>query len=154
MDKGVGSVSDAVVRRATAADLPELVEMALDMHRQTGFSVFSVNRDKVEWYLRDLLENAFVVVGPGRGFFSGDVSSSWFSEDLCGWHKILYFYPKYRGRRLGVRFLRLFEDWAVARGARFIVIAVSSGVDVGRTGKLFEHRGYTCLGGVYRKECI
>jgi GNAT superfamily N-acetyltransferase len=143
-----------MIRRATLADLPELMEMARDMHRTTEFSAFSLHVDKLERYLRGVLQDAFVVLSPGRGFFAGDVGPLWFSEELCAWDRILYVYPQHRGKMLGVRFISLFEAWAKDQGARAVIIAVSSGVDVARTGKLFEHRGYSCLGGVYRKECI
>ena len=143
-----------MIRRATVADLPDLMEMALDMHRTTDFSAFTLHRGKLEQFLRKTLEEDFMLIAPGKGMFAGEVGEQWFSEDLCAWDKILYVYPKYRGQMLGVRFLRMFEAWAKDQGARAVNVAVSSGVYIDRTGKLFKHCGYSCLGGVYRKECV
>jgi len=47
--------------------------------------------------------------------------------------------------------IRAFEQWAYDRGARELSMGTSTEVCTEGTGRLYEHMGMRCVGGLYKK---
>jgi GNAT superfamily N-acetyltransferase len=146
-----------VIREPRTSDLGDLLELMRKMHVETRFSAFSLSEERVLDGLSGFLnpENGYfgqVLEVGGRvcGVFFGHCGQLWFSEELCGFDDLLYVEPEARGSG-AARMLRRFEAWCRKKGCSAVLVGVSSGVMVGRTGALLEKLGYGHLGGLYRR---
>lgn len=80
------------------------------------------------------------------GGFLGRVAPMYFSEELIA-HDLAWFVkPTARGSAAAVALLADFEEWAQARGAKFVLIGQTTGVKMPETKALYERLGYTSLG--------
>jgi len=68
------------------------------------------------------------------------------AQDL-GW----YVDPEHRGGTAAVRMVRDFEAWAKSKGARCVLLAQTTAINVDRTRQWCEALGYTVIGYVTRR---
>ena len=128
------------------------------MHKETRFSVFSVNEERVREAVIQFISPAKdrfgrVLEAENRvvGCFFGHLSDLWFSNDLCGFDDVFYIGPEHRGGMSAARMVNDFERWCHSSGASAVLVGVSSGVMVDRTGAFLMRLGYERLGGIYRR---
>jgi len=69
-----------------------------------------------------------------------------YSERVVAGDYIWYVRPEYRGGMVGVRLLRMFEDWAVDAGAVQILTGATSGIKSERGAALLERLGFVPTG--------
>ena len=147
-----------MIREARASDKGALLELMRKMHEETSYKQFPLSEikllERVDLWLTSLwhrvtyvLEHEGVVVG----IFTGYLSELWFSEALCGFDDVIYIDPDHRGRHGLSQMLSRFEDWCRERGCSAVLVGVSSGVMIERTGKLLQFLGYDKVGGLYRR---
>ena len=67
---------------------------------------------------------------------------------------IWYVRPQYRGGMVGVRLLRMFEDWAVDAGAAQILTGATSGINRERGAALLERLGFVPTGTSMYKDLV
>jgi len=148
-----------MIREAHPSDRGSIFELLLKMHAETMFSVFAVSETRLRESIEDFLlpdSGLFTCVfeadGAIQGVFFGHISSTWFSDDLCGFDDVWYVSPAYRGTIESVRMLRRFEWWCKDSGCKAALVGVSSGVMVDRTSAILERLGYGRLGGLFRRD--
>lgn len=148
----------AVIREPRAADLGSLLDLLRKMHAETQFQRFSLSEERLLAAVQGFLEPSddrfgciFEVHGVVSGVFFGHISQLWFSEEWCGFDDLLYVSPEARGRMATLRMLQRFEDWCRDKGCSAVLVGVSSGVMMDRTGALLERLGYGRIGGLYRR---
>jgi len=75
-----------------------------------------------------------------------------YSERVVAGDYIWYVRPEYRGGMVGVRLLRMFEDWAVDAGAAQILTGATSGINSKRAAALLERLGFVPTGTALYKD--
>ena len=77
-----------------------------------------------------------------------------YSERVVAGDYIWYVRPEYRGGMVGVRLLRMFEDWAVGAGAAQILTGATSGIKSERAAALLERLGFVPTGTSMYKDLV
>ena len=77
-----------------------------------------------------------------------------YSERVVAGDFIWYVRPEYRGGMVGVRLLRMFEDWAVGAGAAQILTGATSGIKSERGAALLERLGFVPTGTSVYKDLV
>jgi GNAT superfamily N-acetyltransferase len=128
------------------------------MHEDTSYRQFPLSEikllERVDLWLTNLWHRVTYVLeheGAVVGVFSGYMGDLWFSETSCGFDEVIYIDPDHRGRHGFSQMLARFEDWCRERDCSAVLVGVSSGVMVERTGKLLGFLGYDKVGGLYRR---
>lgn len=150
------------VRAARSEDLGPVIEMLVAAQGETGYAGLRVDQDKMHAVLSRMLatEDACVLVlvtdstvnSTIDGVMFGVCQEYWFGPDRVAMDMMLYARPSARSGVFIKRMVERFEEWALSRGAKRVMLAVSSAVDIERKGRLLHHFGYDALGGLYGKE--
>jgi len=77
-----------------------------------------------------------------------------YSERVVAGDYIWYVRPEYRGGMVGVRLLRMFENWAVDAGAAQILTGATSGIKSERGAALLERLGFVPTGTSVYKDLV
>lgn len=140
-----------MIREATEADVPQLVEMGLHFLRLHYADKLKENPEQIAKTLRDLLANpqGKVLVG-GNGHIQGVVGfvvyPQLFSGEPVAGELFWYVEPEARGR-LGLELLREAERTAVKMGAETMQMVSPSET----TSKLYEKLGYEYVDAQYMR---
>ena len=145
------------LRRATADDIEEGMELGRRMHEESQFAFLPFDREKVRRYLGHILSNSehycvFVVEHEGRliGLLVGQVMEYFFCrEPLCD-DVLLFVDRDQRGSVASLALVRAYLEWSRSKGAREARVAVSTGIDIDRTGAFLQRLGFRRVGGVYK----
>ena len=147
-----------MIREPRVSDIEGLVLLLRKMHAETAYSAFELSETRVRETLLEFLDQdrgffgrVMVTSGEISGVFFGHASQLWFSDELCGFDDLWYVAPGSRGSLLSARMVREFAVWSRERGCSAVLVGVSSGVMVDRTGLLLETLGFGRIGGLYRR---
>lgn len=147
-----------IVRSARHGDMDRLVELGKQMHAEGAYASLPFDEAKVREQIADYLEHPegrCLLVAEGAdgvaGMLAGFVDEYYFCHETVACDLVLYVERAHRGSSAAVRLIRAFRAWAREQGARDLCLAVSSGEDIERTGRLYERLGLQCVGGVYRQ---
>lgn len=147
-----------MIREARPSDKGALLELMRKMHEETAYKQFPLSEIKlletVDLWLTHLWHRITYVLeheGAVVGVFVGYMNDFWFSEAICGFDEVIFIDPDYRGRHGLSQLLARFEGWCSERGCAAVLVGVSSGVMLERTGKLLQLLGYDKVGGLYRR---
>ena len=77
-----------------------------------------------------------------------------YSNTLVAADYIWYVIPKYRGGMIGVRLMKMFEEWAKGVGAVSVTTGSTSGIKSERGAKLLQRLGYNPVGMIMEKELV
>jgi len=77
-----------------------------------------------------------------------------YSERVVAGDFIWYVRPEYRGGMVGVRLMKMFEDWAVDAGAAQILTGATSGIKSERGAALLERLGFVPTGTSVYKDLV
>lgn len=150
-----------IVRRATVADFPALIDMGKAMHEESAFNWLPFSSDKLaalgEAYLRDPSRVLFVCedsVGGVVGMFAGYVTPYYFCDATIATELFWYVLPAVRGTSAAIRLLREFERWAAAQGAAEIAIASWTGVAPTQFNNMLERAGFTHRGANFSRRIV
>jgi len=77
-----------------------------------------------------------------------------YSERVVAGDYIWYVRPEYRGGMVGVRLMKMFEDWAVGAGAVQILTGATSGIKSERGAALLERLGFVPTGTSVYKDLV
>lgn len=147
-----------MIRRATYADLPRLVELGEVMHHESSYSVLPYSAPKVLILLENMINNAdyFLVVEERSneivGGFAGMVIEQWFSDSRVAIDFALFMHPDHRGGMAAVRLLKAFVKWANEQGAALVTIGITTGVKEAESSKLCQLLGFRHAGVLFKKE--
>ena len=147
-----------MVREATPDDFLACVLMGQRMaHESPRFSHSAFDSERCLKLLHTLTESPdglVLVVGEEPiGMMLGLVSEQFFSADRVAQELVVYMLPEHRGGRDVVRMIQTFEQWAATRGAREVVLGVSTEVSTERTAALYRRLGFTDSGVSLIKRC-
>jgi len=145
------------VRPAMLSDLPQILGLGERMHRESRTQYPPIDPAVAERTLGIIVahpEKLLALVAEGAdgqlaGFLTAFISESAFSTELCAIHDIFFVAPERRGSKAASLLVDGFREWARARGCRQAMIAVHTGLNVERTGRFYEKKGFTHIGGVY-----
>ncbi len=148
------------IRRATEADRPALVRMALQFIAASGYRALVVDPDPAR--LEDLAtalltagvifvaEPAGAAFGP-CGMLAAEVFEHPMSGEVVGGEVAWWIDPPYRGGPSAVRLLDAAERWARQHGAvRFRMIAPAASA----IGDLYRRRGYLEVETVFQRPLV
>jgi GNAT superfamily N-acetyltransferase len=139
-------------------DVDDLIAMSTRMHEESAYSFLPFDSPKVAKLILAYVEypetyGGFVAEAAGglAGMIGGYVSDYFFCNEKIASDMVLFVEKKFRGTRTAFGLIRAFEQWASERGARELCMGVSTEVCTEGTGRLYEHMGMRCVGGLYKK---
>ena len=113
------------LRRATADDFEEGMELGRRMHEESEFAFLPFDREKVRAFLRHIAANprhycAFVVEHEGRlvGLLVGQVMEYFFCRELLSDDVLLFVERDQRGSLAALALVRAYLEWSRSKGAR------------------------------------
>jgi GNAT superfamily N-acetyltransferase len=139
-----------MIRLATEADIPRLLEMGLRFRRETGYSKhIEENPEQMERLVRQIIAADGVLVSEQAGEVIGMIGyvlyPHFLSGELIAGEVFFWVEPGHRGD--GLRLLRGAEKRAKDRGAnRMQMIAPTD-----RVGRLYGRFGYEFVEATYQK---
>jgi len=138
-----------VIRPATSADIPRMVELGRVMHGESPvFCRLTFDAEKLAATIASTIASpaGFARVSEHDGVVIGGmvamVSPHWFSPDLVACDLALFIDPEYRGGMSAVRLISAYTAWAKGHGAALIQIVVMTGVNVDKTEALLHRLGW------------
>lgn len=142
------------IRAATLKDLDALRALGKTMHAESPrFSRLEYDASKVDAVLQIALADPryFTLVaeeedGEIIGGFVGFMMEHWCSTDSVAQDLALFVRPDRRGGILAARLVKSFVYWAQDRGAKHIVLGISTGVKVEETASLYKSLGLKQFG--------
>lgn len=145
-------------REARPEDLGSILELCWEMHSETDYSKFELDRGRAAEFVGRMMESGYagIAVDGGEviGVLLGGVMPFWFSSQLQGCEVLFYVRGSARGGFVGKRMVEGFKAWCELRGAVRTVLALSSGGDIDRKGRFLERIGFEPIGGLYAKDMV
>lgn len=147
-----------MIRDLTPDDLPELLELAREMHRTGVYSGYPMDEQRVAYILNRLIEvpEALSIGYESRGelvgAFVGEIVQDLWVDVRVATDHAFYVREADRGSRAGVMLLRGFESWAKENGADVLRPVVYAGVDNRAANIVLQRMGYQNVGTVHKKE--
>lgn len=145
-----------MIRDATLADVPALVELGRQMHAESPvFNRLRYWPEKVGKQIASLIEAdyGFARVAERNGVLVagmiGFVLPEWCSYDLVAHEMALFTSADARGGVLGAALIKQFKAWSLDQGAVYGTLGVSTGVCVEQTGRLYQSQGARRIGDIY-----
>lgn len=150
----------ASVRRATEADLPQLVALGRLMHSEAPrMRLHAFDEAKVGRVLSFALGSGVVFVYEGadgviEGGFAGVLTERWYSPEREFRDLAMFVRPDRRGGLAAWRLLREVINWCRAQGLApaDVQLGISTGVHPEQTGRLYEALGFRRAGTIYELE--
>jgi GNAT superfamily N-acetyltransferase len=147
-----------MLRPLTLDDLPQLLELAREMHSKGVYAAYPMDEARVAYILSHLIliDDAFTygyqLDDQLIGAFVGEVVQDLWVDVQIGVDHAFYVRESHRGSRAGVLLLRTFEAWAIEKGADVLRPVVYAGVDNPTVEGLLTRMGYASAGTVHKKE--
>tara|TARA_R110000764_G_scaffold14711_2_gene42079 strand:- start:66 stop:521 length:456 start_codon:yes stop_codon:yes gene_type:complete len=144
-----------VVRLAEDNDLKKCVVLALDMIREGYYKDYDIDEVEMTHHAKRAFHQPdwmFLVYEKDDevvGFFSAQITKTFFGHDLIAEQNLMYIDPKARGNiNIAMSFMREFRNWAKVnkcKGAFFApTVSVHSGFDI-----IAKRLGYDYVGPMY-----
>ncbi len=132
----------------------QMIEIARQIHGESMYADLPMDEEKVvrqlaacgthlapDRYFRLAIRNGEVLGG-----FYGHVRKTFFCDEILAHDMGWWCKPCRRGSAAAIVMLADFEKWGRAQGARKLMVGQSTGRDIARTTKLFEHCGFRIIG--------
>jgi GNAT superfamily N-acetyltransferase len=139
-------------RLATQLDAIAVTDLCEEFHGASYQKTVPFDWDiMVEWVSDRIDDDGSLVLGAWSGAdLVGCVIGLTFvppySERVVAGDFIWYVKPEHRGGMVGVRLMKMFEDWAVGAGAAQILTGATSGIKSERGAALLERLGFVPTG--------
>lgn len=141
----------ATARRATAADLDEIVAMGRALHEESPrYRGMQFDPDKVRHLAGELMTLAglsvvFMVESDGevQGMAAVVATQRWFGPDRYITDLAVYVKPQHRGNGAFPLLVHAIQSWAREQGVADLDLGVSTDIDAGRTVRAYERMGFT-----------
>lgn len=146
-----------MIRPATLADIPRLVELGAMLHSMSSYSTLGFVPERAAETLRRLIEGDGVVFVADRdgvvvGGMAGAIATHWFSDETLAFDYSLFVDPKSRHGITAAKLVAAFEEWARLRGARMVSMGITTGLHVEQTARFYRALGFEDAGLLFRKE--
>jgi len=144
------------VRPMTYKDIPTLITLGADMHKESRYSHLDFQPTKLMELGEMILSNPdtyFTLVyddGEIKGFVIGYIYPHFFGNDLTSGDLAVYVLPEHRKGRVGIKLIVAYAEHCKKLGVKEPVLGVSAGVLSEKVGKLYERLGFTDKFQVYR----
>lgn len=145
-----------IVRAATEADLPELIEMGRALHDESPrYQGMAFNPRKLTELWAQLKGTllvpagcVFVAVRDGYtvGMTVGIIATRWFSDERYLTDLTMYVKPEHRHGRAFPRLVAALEAWAADQGIAEIALGVSTEIHAEATSRAYTRLGYRLAG--------
>lgn len=148
------------VRQAVLLDLDVLISMGRLMHQESPrFKDTDFSEASCKQLGEELITAGGVFIAEkgeeAVGMFAGALCHHYFGSTLMANDYLLYVKPQYRAKsRAAYMLLKEFEKWAIASGAKFIQLGISTQVEADRTRDFYERMGYPVKGYLCIKEIV
>lgn len=148
------------LRQFEYKDVEELTRLGVINHLESRFGkIVPVNEDSIQKLIFNVLTDEDSHIGivalDGEkivGYMIGFITNYSFNEDAYyAADEMVYVIPEYRGKLVGKRILKAFQDWAKRKGCLEAVIGTISEIATERTKKLYSKLGFTEVGSLFRK---
>lgn len=131
----------------------QVIAIATEMHKDSMFGDYAFDPLKLLAQIKlagDYPDTAYfrlaVRNGEVFGGFYGTISRMFFCDETMARDVGWWVKKERRGGGAAMLLLRGFEAWAKEKGALKVMIGQSSGIDIERTTKLYQHCGYRLVG--------
>lgn len=146
-----------MIRPATHADIPRLVELGVIMHATTNYSHLQYSHEKVATFLASLISGMGVVFvaevsGEVVGAICGAVTEQWFNDDLVAYEYCVFIEPSKRQGFIAMRLVLTFQEWAKIKGAKQIHFGVTTGPGSAAIARLYSRMGFKFNGPLMKME--
>lgn len=144
-----------MIRPATENDFDALIRLGRMMHAESWYHYLPFNEEKLRGLFAYLMEHGFIRVhesseGEIDGGFVGLLTEPWFGNGRIASDLALFILPARRGGTIAFKLLRAFVAWAGERQVDEVTLGISTGVRVEETERLYEHLGFTRVGGLFK----
>jgi len=147
-----------MIRELNHDDLPQLLELAREMHRTGVYAAYPMDEARVAFILTRLIEVpealsiGYEIKGKLVGAFVGEIIQDLWIDVRVAVDHAFYVREADRGSRAGIMLLRTFEKWAAENGADVLRPVVYAGVDNQTVNSVLHRMGYESAGTVHKKE--
>lgn len=146
-----------MIRPATIADIPRIIELGTILHQTTSYAAQPFNPEKAAAFMAALIGGEGVVFvaeidGVVVGGMAGGIVDQWFNDDLIAYDYSIFVEPTRRNGIIAARLIRVFEEWARIKGAKQINMGIGTDVNVAGTSRLYESLGLKHFGPLFVKE--
>lgn len=144
------------IRSMVMTDIPHVVLMASDMHKESIYRELDFNPKKIMELCETIINNPDVYFGyiyddgEIKGLCAGYITPHFFGDDLTSGDLAVYVKPEFRKGRVGVSLIKAYTDHCLSRGVKEPLLGVSAGINVDRIGALYERLGYTGKYTIYK----
>lgn len=140
-----------MLRNATHADIPRLVELGRAMHAEAPhFSGLRFDGAKLGATIGHVIDHGFARVAVVDGRIVGGMlalaTPHWFSPDLVACDLALFIDAEHRGGTAGPRLLQAYAEWARDMGAAIVTLGLTTGINTERTAAMCERMGWRRAG--------
>lgn len=145
------------VRKAIIADVERIVALGKTLHGQSTYvsKGFSDEKAKsmVAMMVNSETDQAFVAEEDGKviGYFLGGVTYEWFSDELIAFDYSVYVVPEKRNGRVAIKLFKAFENWATEKGAEYLHVGLSTGINVEGNSRFYCSLGFKENGVLFEK---
>lgn len=142
-----------MIRPATPADIPRLLELGEAMHGESRLRDIAFSREKVERLLTNLAAGKGCLLVAERdgeiiGGFAGVLTPYYFSEEMMAVDLALFVSQDRRGGLAAVMLIRSFIEWAFQNGAREALLGTNFGAE-SKANQLYGRIGLGQVGGLF-----
>lgn len=146
-----------MIRPATLADIPRLIELGRLLHEFSSYAALRFVPTRVAETLEKLIGGEGVVFVSERdgvvvGGLAGGLTQHWFSDELVAFDYSLFVDPQARNGITAAKLVAAFVEWGRLRGARTVCMGITTGLDVERTARFYRALGLQDAGLLFRME--
>lgn len=144
-----------MIRRATTADIPALVELGARMAAESPeWRDMGYSGQKVSALLSNLIDSprGLVLVadrGGVHGVIVAAASEHWACDALVAFELALYVDQDSRGAIAGLQLIKAYRKWVAESGFKRGTAGITTGLQAERTAALYERAGARRLGVVF-----
>lgn len=149
-----------MIRLATQADIPELVEMLIAFQNEARcYSQITPCRESLAVFLGGIISGTFADIAAYE--YEGEISGitgiisspCWFNKNqIVGQELFWYIKPKWRGKYgIAMRMFRWLESWAKEKGLSTLTVASTGTIKVEKIEQFYLRRGYEKWDVLYTK---
>jgi GNAT superfamily N-acetyltransferase len=145
-----------MLRCATEADFPRLVELGRAMHAEGSYASMPFDPEVLTRTLAFVRKSGFICVNEAAGHIDAVmvavISPSWFGPGQTVSDLALFVEPAARGGTVAYRLIEAFVRWAESKKVHAMYLGVTTGVHPEQTGRLYERLGFQPVGGLYMRK--
>lgn len=148
----------AIIRKINENDIPALIELGQQMHRESAYAFLPYQEDKVQQFIIDIIndtETQCALVAEKNdiliGMIAGYIIDYFFCDELLACDMVLFIKKSHRGGLTAFRLARAFRQWAQQQGAVELSLGISTNIHPQRTGQLYQKMGLKYVGGLYKQ---